>query len=125
MRSETVKEPPVLVDGPFLVLQVLSTWNFEVLGRPLVVADVASLDSYMKRCKLGPFRLGRAMELLATRTPESQRELADLRAEALRKLENLRHIQTYRRGQNELQQGQPNPVQGRGRQRPKQVRAQK
>lgn len=96
----------MLVDGPFLVLQVLATWNFDVLGRPLLVADVASLDLYMKRCKLGPFRLGRAMALLAAGTNESHRELSDLQAQAMRKLENLRHIQNFRRIRNDqCQQG--------------------
>lgn len=104
-RSEHTKEPPVLVDGPFLVLQVISTWNFNVLGRPLLVADVTALDSYMKRCKLGPFRLGRAMELLAAGTSGAQRELVELQEQARRKLDNLRHVQTFRKGSG--QEAQP------------------
>lgn len=95
--SMRTKEPPLLVDGPYVVLQVLSTWNWDVLGRPLLVADVSALDAYMKRCKLGPYRLGKALELLSTGTPEALRELENLRAEARRKFDNLRHVQKVRR----------------------------
>jgi len=123
--SEHRKESPMLVDGPFLVLQVLTTWNFDVLGRPLLVADVASLDSYMKRCKLGPFRLGRAMELLAAGTNESHRELSDLQAQAKRKLDNLRHVQNFRRIRNDQgQQGTATTRPSERRQRAK-AKAQK
>eukprot|EP00439_Symbiodinium_sp_Y106_P059171 s3085_g8.t1 len=39
------REPAKLVDGPFMVLQVLSTWNFDVLGHELTVSDIKALDS--------------------------------------------------------------------------------
>jgi hypothetical protein len=94
MRS---KQPPLLVDGPYLVLEILSTWNWDVLGRPLLVTDVSGLDAYMKRCKLGPYRLGKALELLSIGTPEATRELENLRTQAQRKLDNLKHIQKVRR----------------------------
>lgn len=96
-----------LVDGPFLVLQVLSSWCFVVLGRPLSMSDIASLDAYMKRCKLGPFRLGRALELGATETREAQQELAALRSKARRKLEGLKHIQKARLGRGPADVAQP------------------
>jgi hypothetical protein len=120
MRTEHTKEPPVLVDGPFLVLQVLTTWKFEVLGRPLLVADVSSLDAYMKRCKLGPFRLGRAMQLLAAGTSESHRELAQLRTQARKKLDNLRHVQNFRRTSGD--EKQPKKGQAGNKQRGKRGR---
>mmetsp|Transcript_66127 Transcript_66127/g.121975 ORF Transcript_66127/g.121975 Transcript_66127/m.121975 type:complete len:545 (+) Transcript_66127:66-1700(+) len=90
------KEAVKLVDGPFLVLQVLSTWHFEVLGRQLTGTDITSLDKYMKRCKLGPFRLGKAMKLFSDFTPQAKHELEVLRQRAGRKLEGLKHIQRVR-----------------------------
>ncbi|CAE7244020.1 Dhrs13, partial [Symbiodinium pilosum] len=39
------REPAKLVDGPYMVLQVLSTWNFDVLGHELNVSDIKALDS--------------------------------------------------------------------------------
>jgi hypothetical protein len=102
------KEPPLLVDGPYLVLEVLSTWNWEVLGRPLLVADVSALDAYMKRCKLGPYKLGKAMELLSRGTPEALRELENLRMQARRKFDNLKHVQKVRRQQTAQEEVVPN-----------------
>lgn len=90
-----------LIDGPYLVLCILSSWRFEVLGKPLTVSEVSSLDAYMKRCKLGPFRLGRALELLAEGTGEAHRELEALRGRARARLEHLRHIQRVRLNQYE------------------------
>ncbi|CAE7911030.1 Dhrs13 [Symbiodinium sp. KB8] len=90
------REPAKLVDGPFMVLQVLSTWNFDVLGHELTVSDIKALDSYMKRCKLGPFRLGRALELLSDPSHEAREELESLRSKARRRLEGLKHIQRVR-----------------------------
>jgi len=88
----------MLVDGTYLLLHVLTTWNFDVRGHPLNVGDIKALDNHMKRCKLGPYRLGHALELLATGTAQSQKELEELRASARKKLENLKHIQKVRRG---------------------------
>lgn len=90
------RDPAKLVDGPFMVLQVLSTWNFEVLGHQLTVSDIKTLDMYMKRCKLGPFRLGRALELLSDNSPEAHQELESLRSKARRRLDGLKHIQRVR-----------------------------
>ncbi|CAE8643675.1 unnamed protein product, partial [Polarella glacialis] len=90
------RETPKLVDGPYLVLSVLCSWRFEVLGKALTVADVNALDLYMKRCKLGPFRLGRALELLSEHSPEAHKELEEIRFTARRRLEGLKHIQRVR-----------------------------
>mmetsp|Transcript_58755 Transcript_58755/g.137153 ORF Transcript_58755/g.137153 Transcript_58755/m.137153 type:complete len:546 (+) Transcript_58755:89-1726(+) len=86
----------LLVDGPSLVLKVLSTWRFEVLGEPLIMSDISNLDAYMKRCKLGPFRLGPALELFCKGTTEAHRELEALRAKARKRLDNVKHIQRGR-----------------------------
>lgn len=85
-----------MIDGPFLVLQVLSTWNFTSLGRTLTSSDISSLDTYMKHCKLGPFRLGRALELEAKGTPQARQELKELQERARGRLENVKHIQRVR-----------------------------
>eukprot|EP00931_Biecheleriopsis_adriatica_P059370 TRINITY_DN35518_c0_g1_i1.p1 TRINITY_DN35518_c0_g1~~TRINITY_DN35518_c0_g1_i1.p1 ORF type:complete len:571 (-),score=109.98 TRINITY_DN35518_c0_g1_i1:15-1727(-) len=94
--STDSQEPIKLVDGPFMVFKVLSTLDFEVLGRQLTESDISALDMYMKRCKLGPFRLGRALELLSLGTREAAKELELLRTRAKRRLDGLRHIQRVR-----------------------------
>lgn len=94
--SYDAREPAKLVDGPFMVLKVLSTWNFEVLGHVLTISDIKALDTYMKRCKLGPFRLGRALELYDDSSKEAREELDSLRTRARRRLEGLKHIQQVR-----------------------------
>lgn len=88
--------PPKLVDGLYLVLMVLSTWRFEALGRALHAGDASALDRHIQRCKLGPFRIGRAMELLAEDTPDSREKFARLRALAQRRLVGLSHIKRLR-----------------------------
>lgn len=94
-------EAAQLIDGPFLVLKVLSTWRFEALGRPLTPVDIRAIDAYMKRCKLGPFRLGRAIELMGENTSEARKELESLRERACRKFECLKHIQRVRLSRGE------------------------
>lgn len=100
------KDSSRLVDGPFLVLQVLSNWQFDVLGQPLTIADINALDTYMKRCKLGPFRLGRALELMSDNSPKAHEELESLRQRARRRLEGLKHIQRVRLSRGEAQWSQ-------------------
>lgn len=75
---------------------MLATWNFQVSDCHLSPEDIAALDKYVKRCKLGPFCLGRAVELKAKGTPEALQELARMRTQARQKLEKLRHIQRAR-----------------------------
>jgi hypothetical protein len=84
------------VDGVYLMLTVIRDWKFEVLDAPLTLADIRSLDTYMKKCKLGNFRLGYAMELLSRATSEAQKELEDMRERARHRLEDLMKIQKAR-----------------------------
>ncbi|CAK0876588.1 unnamed protein product, partial [Prorocentrum cordatum] len=97
-RAERSKDGVRLVDGPYLVLQVLATWDFAVIGQALTASDITSLDLYMKQCKLGPFRLGTALELQRDGAPAALRELQALRARARRRLESVQHIQRVRLG---------------------------
>jgi len=85
-----------LVDGCFLVVQVLAHLRFEALGQQLTKLDVLALDQYMKRCRLGHFRLGRALQLLEEGGEEAERELEVLRDQARRRLTSLRQIQRIR-----------------------------
>lgn len=90
------KQGVTLVDGVFLVLQVLATWRFEAAGNPLGSSEIVAIDAYMKRCKLGPFRLGRALELMSKGTPEAMKELESIRHRAHRRLDTVRQIQRGR-----------------------------
>mmetsp|Transcript_201 Transcript_201/g.484 ORF Transcript_201/g.484 Transcript_201/m.484 type:complete len:639 (-) Transcript_201:260-2176(-) len=107
----TAKPISRFVDGPFLVLSMLVSWKFEALGCPLTVSDITALDTYMKRCKLGPFRIGYALELVGFNTEESLQELQALRARASRRLDVLRHVQRVRveRSEPEVQQQEDPP----------------
>lgn len=100
-----------LVDGPYLVLEVLAEWNFNVLGRPLDERDVRELDSYVRRCKLGPFRLEKALGLAVASSlePRAMEELRALRQKAKERLLRLRQIQRQRlqRECNERQTSTP------------------
>ncbi|CAE7345648.1 Dhrs13 [Symbiodinium natans] len=95
-----------------MVLQVLSTWNFDVLGHELTACDIKALDSYMKRCKLGPFRLGRALELLSDPSHEAREELESLRSKARRRLEGLKHIQRVRMNRLDVNPDEEGPAFG-------------
>mmetsp|Transcript_16829 Transcript_16829/g.39065 ORF Transcript_16829/g.39065 Transcript_16829/m.39065 type:complete len:580 (-) Transcript_16829:40-1779(-) len=86
-----------LVDGQYLALDVLATWNFEALGRQLTIKDISALDAYIKRCKLGPWRLGEAMTLFSDGSNDAHNKLDTLRRSARRKLEDLRRIQQRRK----------------------------
>eukprot|EP00448_Togula_jolla_P000166 CAMPEP_0170608262 /NCGR_PEP_ID=MMETSP0224-20130122/21493_1 /TAXON_ID=285029 /ORGANISM="Togula jolla, Strain CCCM 725" /LENGTH=598 /DNA_ID=CAMNT_0010933481 /DNA_START=30 /DNA_END=1823 /DNA_ORIENTATION=+ len=94
VRKAGSKESVHLIDGLFLVLQVLASWHFEALGRDLTSNDIEALDLYVKRCKLGPFRLGRAVQM--QKAPEMKGELEALRAKASRRFEDVRQIQRVR-----------------------------
>jgi len=87
------------VDGQYLLLHVLSTLNFEVLGRALAQTEIQALDQHIKKCKLSPLRLSFALELLCQagqNVPGARQELAELRKKASKKLGTLRHIQRVR-----------------------------
>jgi len=96
VNSDSPRDSCRLVDGSYLVLQVLAGMCFEALGRRLTLADVQALDEYMRRCRLGPFRLGWALELLRCGTPSAEVQLGVLCRRARRKLEALRHIKRIR-----------------------------
>lgn len=106
------KSSVVLVDGQYLILQVLATWEFQALGRALDMSDISSLDKYIQQSKLGPWRLGKALELFSEGSGKHA-ELEALRARARRKLETLRHIQRSRVSQGEQVQARPAGCQGR------------
>jgi len=101
----------VLVDGSYLILQVLSTWCFEVLDTPLNHAQVVALDAYVRRCKLGPFRIGRAMQLLEVGTAEAMGELLTLRERSTKRLDLIQHVQQARLGKVEESQVDAAPQQ--------------
>lgn len=87
------------VDGQYLLLHILSTLDFEVLGRSLTYAEIEAVDQHIKKCKLSPLRLSCALELLCQVGQHSDRarqELAELRTKATKKLGALRHIQRVR-----------------------------
>lgn len=95
--------PHRLVDGKYLALLVISKGEVDVCGRVLVSTDVESLDAYVHRCKLGPFRLGKALSLArvmacegALGRPEAARELSKLCKAARCELFRLQKIQKNR-----------------------------
>jgi len=85
-----------LVDGSFLVISAIASWDFSVLGRTLDVHDVCALDAYMKKCKLGPWRLSKTMEMSSAGTPMALSELANIRERARRRCQQLWHIKQMR-----------------------------
>lgn len=86
-----------LIDPLYFALEILSTWNFQAGGRTLTAQDISALDLHIRRCKLGPWRLGEAFELFRAGSREGHGELEDLRAKAFAKLELIRKIQHNRR----------------------------
>ena len=69
--------PHRLVDGKFLALSCIVTGRY-FAGRELQTSDIGALDDYIHRCKLGPYRPGRALTLAGAAksgSPE-QREAA-------------------------------------------------
>mmetsp|Transcript_66817 Transcript_66817/g.168730 ORF Transcript_66817/g.168730 Transcript_66817/m.168730 type:complete len:461 (-) Transcript_66817:79-1461(-) len=87
----------VMVDGAFVVMKVISTWQFKLLGRTMDQAVIEDLDKYMRRFKLGPFRLSRALELFHLSTHDARQEFTALRRLAARRLARLEFIQAARR----------------------------
>ncbi|CAL1169254.1 unnamed protein product [Cladocopium goreaui] len=86
-------------DGQFLMLHILSSFNFEISGRSLTQQEIQALDGHVKKCKLSPFRLSRALELLylvGQGNAHAQQEMAELRSKAAKKLGALKHIQRAR-----------------------------
>jgi len=112
--------PHRLVDGKFLAMTLIVSgdasniancefFNLEAplqsaVGRELRSSDVSALDEYVQRCKLGPYRPGRAAtlahEIANAATPErrsqASQELSRFVAGARKELEKLRRIQENR-----------------------------
>jgi len=91
--------PCRLVDGKSLAMQVIVSGRSSVCFRELDSSDLEILDQYVHRCKLGPFRPSRALELAkqaASGEPKAAAELKRLRAAARLELGKLRHIQENR-----------------------------
>lgn len=95
-RSLDQKELSVTyVDGRSLSLQVIASLDFRVLGRTLTKNDVCALDAHLRKCKLGPLRVEKALELVSAGAKGAD-ELCAMRAKALRDLSALRMIQGSR-----------------------------
>lgn len=79
--------PHQLVDGKFLAMNVIVTGELFACGRELQASDIIALDDYIRRCKLGPYRPGRAVEL---RRQAENGATPDLREQAAKELETCR-----------------------------------
>eukprot|EP00450_Noctiluca_scintillans_P002634 CAMPEP_0194490610 /NCGR_PEP_ID=MMETSP0253-20130528/9771_1 /TAXON_ID=2966 /ORGANISM="Noctiluca scintillans" /LENGTH=253 /DNA_ID=CAMNT_0039331257 /DNA_START=39 /DNA_END=800 /DNA_ORIENTATION=- len=92
--------PHRLVDGKYLALMIISSGDVNVCGRGLVATDVEALDSYVHRCKLGPFRLGKALalakEVVCCSSQEAAQELDNMCNVARVELSRLQVIQKNR-----------------------------
>ncbi|CAE7241401.1 RHBDL3, partial [Symbiodinium natans] len=100
----TRSAPHRLVDGKYLAMTCIVTGRFAACGRELQTSDISALDDYIHRCKLGPFRPGRAAALMqqaaSSPTPKQQeaaaQELERLMASARAELGKVRRIQENR-----------------------------
>jgi len=96
--------PHRLVDGKFLAMHVIVTGAYFACGRELEASDLKALDEYVHRCKLGPYRPGRAAllakEAVLAETPEERQQAAQdherFVAAARAELGKLRRIQENR-----------------------------
>ena len=99
--------PYTLVDGKSLALQLIVNGRSGPGIRELLPSDLTSLDGYIRRCKLGPFRPGEARSLaeeMQTAPTEAERqragqELQKLRAKTRSEMVKLRRIQEKRLAQ--------------------------
>ncbi|CAK0858290.1 unnamed protein product, partial [Prorocentrum cordatum] len=105
MRVDPDRAHPFrLVDGKFLAMEVIVSGRLEACGRALAASDVAALDEYIHRCKLGPFRVSRLVQLSAAAAaagaaaPQT-RALESFQDSARGELEKLRRIQENRLAQ--------------------------
>jgi len=100
----TRSAPHRLVDGKFLAMTCIVTGRFTACGRELQPSDISALDDYIHRCKLGPYRPGRAVALAqqaaSSLTPEQRdsasQELERFVASARAELGKVRRIQENR-----------------------------
>jgi hypothetical protein len=97
--------PHRLVDGKYLALMMIASGEMSACGHELQSSDVAALDVYMQRCKLGSFRLKHARSLksasISPTLPEEEREraasdLEKMRNSAQTELKKLQLIQKSR-----------------------------
>lgn len=126
-KDPTRADPHRLVDGKYLALLLISSGDLEVCGRGFESTDVEALDAYVHRCRLGPFRLGRALSLdkevawskTEHRRMEAAQELHKLRQFARSELGRLQKIQkkrlfqmqrTNRHARQDRVSGEPNLV---------------
>ncbi|CAJ1327879.1 unnamed protein product [Effrenium voratum] len=94
--------PHCLVDGKFLALRCIVTGQYAACGRELQETDIIALDEYVHRCKLGPFRPSRALDLQTAASHGDQKAAEDLKrllAAAHAELGKLKRIQENRFGQ--------------------------
>lgn len=107
--------PYRLVDGKYLAMMMVSGSPVPPCTRELQESDVGALDGYIQRCKLGPFRPGRVLELMkdaavAGSLEDKKRVMQELdrfRAAARAELGKLHRIQENRLMQLRQQQQQP------------------
>mmetsp|Transcript_11242 Transcript_11242/g.25791 ORF Transcript_11242/g.25791 Transcript_11242/m.25791 type:complete len:321 (+) Transcript_11242:124-1086(+) len=96
--------PHTLVDGKFLAMQIIVDDKFVACDRTLQASDIAALDEYIHRCKLGPFRPGQARSFSkeaqlaesSERRSQAAEDLKRLVAAASSELSKLRRIQENR-----------------------------
>jgi len=67
-------------------MQVIVDENFIACNRALKASDIAALDDYVHRCKLGPFRPGQA---LAYKQEAEKAESEERRSQASEDLDRL------------------------------------
>jgi len=109
--------PHRLVDGKFLAMTCIVTGRYSACGRQLQASDISALDEYIHRCKLGPYRPGRAVALAQqaanSATPEERetaaQDLEKFAASARTELGKVRRIQENRLAQ--IKQALPSHLQ--------------
>lgn len=96
--------PYKLVDGKFLALLLIANGSRYACDRDLEVSDIAALDKYIQKCKLGRLRVGQAIKLenkVAAARSEEERQAATQMVDEYKELarsefSRLRGIQTNR-----------------------------
>eukprot|EP00443_Scrippsiella_acuminata_P091996 CAMPEP_0115399626 /NCGR_PEP_ID=MMETSP0271-20121206/14934_1 /TAXON_ID=71861 /ORGANISM="Scrippsiella trochoidea, Strain CCMP3099" /LENGTH=339 /DNA_ID=CAMNT_0002823445 /DNA_START=14 /DNA_END=1033 /DNA_ORIENTATION=- len=79
--------PHRLVDGKFLAMHLIVTGRFFACGRELHQSDINALDDFVHRCKLGPYRPGRALALA--------KEVADVQTAPERRVKAAQELQSF------------------------------
>jgi len=79
----TRSAPHRLVDGKYLAMTCIVTGRFVACGRELQTSDISALDDYIHRCKLGPYRPGRAVVLMQQAASSATAEQRDSAAQEL------------------------------------------